>query len=111
MSNGLQSSKDTFISRISPKEQQNNKMAHPKDVSDTQWKQQLTPLQYEVLRLKGTEPAGSGEYDKLFASGTYVCAGCKAPLYASDQKFDSGCGWPAFYDVLPGAIKVINWLM
>uniref|UniRef100_K3X944 Peptide-methionine (R)-S-oxide reductase n=1 Tax=Globisporangium ultimum (strain ATCC 200006 / CBS 805.95 / DAOM BR144) TaxID=431595 RepID=K3X944_GLOUD len=74
--------------------------------SETEWKAQLTPLQYQVLRLKGTEPAGSGEYDAHFAaSGTYVCSGCHAPLYTADKKFDSGCGWPAFYDVLPHAIK------
>lgn len=79
---------------------------HPGGISDAQWQQRLTPLQYEVLRLKGTEPAGSGEYDRHFEAGTYMCTGCKSPLYKSDTKFDSGCGWPAFYDVLPGAVKV-----
>lgn len=75
-------------------------------MSEADWQQQLTPLQYEVLRLKGTEPQGTGEYNAKFDEGTYVCAGCKAPLYTSTTKFDSGCGWPAFYQAIPGAIKV-----
>lgn len=80
-------------------------MAQQGNLSDAEWKARLTSVQYEVLRLKGTEPAGTGEYDKHFDAGTYVCSGCRTPLYTSDTKFDSGCGWPAFYDVIPNAIK------
>lgn len=81
-------------------------MADFKNLSEDEWKQQLTPVQFQILRLKGTERAGTGKYNKTYDDGVYVCAGCKTPLYTSTTKFDSGCGWPAFYDAIPGAIKV-----
>ncbi|KAL4173669.1 Peptide methionine sulfoxide reductase B5 [Phytophthora ramorum] len=77
------------------------------NLSDAEWKQRLTPMQFQVLRLKGTERAGTGEYNKHQEQGVYVCAGCKTPVYTSTTKFDSGCGWPAFYDAIPGAIKAV----
>jgi hypothetical protein len=58
-------------------------------------------VQFRVLRLKGTEPPGTGEYEHNKATGVYACAACNAPLYKSNTKFDSGCGWPAFYDGEP----------
>ena len=64
--------------------------------SDDQWRRELTPEQYDVLRRKGTEPAFTGEYDHVFEPGVYRCAGCGAELFASETKYDSGCGWPAF---------------
>jgi len=64
--------------------------------SDAEWRAELTPMQYAVLRQKATERPFTGEYDHSFEPGTYVCAGCGEPLFASDDKFDSGCGWPAF---------------
>lgn len=64
--------------------------------SDAEWRQELTPMQYAVLREKATERPFTGEYDHSFDPGTYVCAGCGQPLFESDSKFDSGCGWPAF---------------
>ena len=64
--------------------------------SDEQWRRELTPEQYDVLRRKGTEPAFTGEYDHVFEPGVYRCAGCGAELFASETKYDSGCGWPAF---------------
>jgi peptide-methionine (R)-S-oxide reductase len=64
--------------------------------SDEQWRRELTPEQYRVLREKGTEAPFSGEYDEFFEPGTYRCAGCGTQLFASDAKYDSGCGWPAF---------------
>lgn len=65
--------------------------------TDAQWREILTPEQYEVLREKGTEPAFSGKYNDHHAKGTYVCAGCATPLFHSDAKFDSGTGWPSFF--------------
>jgi peptide-methionine (R)-S-oxide reductase len=64
--------------------------------SDEQWRRELTPEQYHVLRLKGTEAPFENEYDHVFESGTYRCAGCGAELFDSGAKYDSGCGWPAF---------------
>ncbi|HVS29520.1 MAG TPA: peptide-methionine (R)-S-oxide reductase, partial [Solirubrobacteraceae bacterium] len=66
------------------------------DKTDEQWREQLTPEQYEVLRKQGTEPAFSGEYVHTKEDGTYRCAACGAPLFSSDTKFDSGTGWPSF---------------
>jgi peptide-methionine (R)-S-oxide reductase len=68
--------------------------------TEEEWKKELTPEQYHILREAGTERA-NGEVYKEFkhqGKGTYHCAGCKALLFSSDQKFDSGCGWPSFYD-------------
>ena len=64
---------------------------------EEQWRAELSPEQYRVLRQKGTERPFSGEYDHVFDEGTYHCAGCGAVLFESDAKYDSGCGWPAFY--------------
>ena len=66
-------------------------------LSDQEWRQRLTPGQYEVLRQKGTEPAFTGKYAHGKEHGTYVCAGCGAPLFDSATKFESGTGWPSFY--------------
>lgn len=69
-----------------------------------EWKKQLTPMQYYVLREHGTERAGSSPLDKTYAPGTYLCAGCEQALYSSDHKFDSGTGWPSFWAPLDNAI-------
>jgi peptide-methionine (R)-S-oxide reductase len=66
------------------------------DKTDSEWRAELDPEQYRVLRQKGTEAPFSGEYDHVFEPGTYRCAGCGAELFSSDAKYDSGCGWPAF---------------
>jgi peptide-methionine (R)-S-oxide reductase len=65
--------------------------------TDEEWRAELTDEQYRVLRQKSTEAPFSGEYDHTFEPGTYHCAGCGAVLFESDTKYDSGCGWPAFY--------------
>jgi peptide-methionine (R)-S-oxide reductase len=66
--------------------------------SEQEWAETLTPARYEVLRRKGTEPAFTGEYTYNKDSGMYACGGCGAPLFSSDTKFDSGSGWPSFYE-------------
>jgi peptide-methionine (R)-S-oxide reductase len=68
--------------------------------SEEEWKKELTPDQYKVLREKGTERPFTGEYDEFFEEGTYSCAACGNPLFDSDAKFNSGCGWPSYSEVL-----------
>ncbi|KAF2398612.1 methionine sulfoxide reductase B [Trichodelitschia bisporula] len=80
-------------------------MSFPVQKSDSEWQAQLSPAQFRILRQKGTEAPFSGEYDKHApSSGAYTCAGCDAPLYTAKHKFSSGCGWPAFFDAVPGAV-------
>lgn len=68
--------------------------------TEEEWKGLLSPEEYRVLRQKGTERAFSGEYYDHHDKGEYVCAGCGASLFDSEAKFDSGCGWPSFYESL-----------
>jgi len=73
-------------------------------LSEAEWRKQLTPTQYHVLREKGTEKPYTGEYLHTKDTGVYCCAACKAPLFASDTKFDV-CGWPSFFKpIVEGAI-------
>ena len=74
--------------------------------TSAEWKQQLTPEQYHVLREKGTERAGTGEYADNHEEGTYRCAGCGEELFDSATKFESGTGWPSFYaPISPEAVR------
>jgi peptide-methionine (R)-S-oxide reductase len=65
--------------------------------TEAEWRRELTPAQYQVLREKGTERAFTGEYDHSKQPGQYVCAGCGKALFRADEKFDSGSGWPSFW--------------
>lgn len=76
---------------------------YPKNKPENQWKEELDDLQYHVLRNKGTERPFTGEYDKHYEEGTYSCAGCGHELFQSEQKYNSGCGWPAFWGELESA--------
>lgn len=68
--------------------------------SEEQWRIELDPETYRVLREKGTERAFTGKFYKNKEAGTYVCRGCGSPLFTSDTKYDSGSGWPSFYDAI-----------
>jgi peptide-methionine (R)-S-oxide reductase len=72
------------------------------DKTEEEWRAALTPEQFEVLRRRGTEPAFSGELNANKESGVYHCAGCGAELFRSDTKFDSGTGWPSFWQPADG---------
>jgi len=73
-------------------------------LTDAQWRQRLTPAQYNVLREEGTERPGSSPLNAEKRKGTFHCAGCDLALFASSTKYESGTGWPSFFDTLPGAI-------
>ena len=73
--------------------------------TDAQWRAMLTPQQFKVMRQEGTERAGSSPLDANYAEGSYHCRGCDLPLYASDAKYDSGTGWPSFWQALPDAVR------
>ncbi|MEL6166291.1 MAG: peptide-methionine (R)-S-oxide reductase MsrB [Cyanobacteria bacterium J06628_3] len=73
--------------------------------SEEEWKQELTPEQFRVLRKHGTEPAGTSPLDKNYNKGIYVCAACGHPLFTSETKFNSGTGWPSFYASMDDAIE------
>jgi peptide-methionine (R)-S-oxide reductase len=70
--------------------------------TEEEWRASLTPEQYRVARQKGTERPFTGEYHASKGRGTYLCAACGAELFTSDAKFDSGCGWPSFYEPKEG---------
>lgn len=82
-----------------------NKMSSPQD----EWKNKLTPEQYKICRLGGTESPFSGKYNKHYEKGSYVCVACGQELFSSTTKFDSGSGWPSFTDVVNSKnVKLID---
>lgn len=74
--------------------------------TDSEWEEELTPEQYHILREKGTELPFSGEYDDFYQQGGYSCTACNTTLFDSETKFDAHCGWPSFYDAIPGTVKL-----
>jgi peptide-methionine (R)-S-oxide reductase len=102
-----------FMSCSSNSQNENSTTNKPKSTmsekvekTEEEWKKVLSPQQYEVLRQKGTEAPFSGKYYLNKEKGVYVCAACGAELFRSDAKFDSGCGWPSFSDVVDSS-KVV----
>jgi peptide-methionine (R)-S-oxide reductase len=76
--------------------------------SKEEWKKIMTPLQYEVMVEKGTEPAFNNAYDKFTGKGAYHCAACDLPLFSSEAKYDSGTGWPSFFEpIAPGNVIAV----
>lgn len=73
--------------------------------SEQEWKAQLSPEEYRIIRKKGTEHPHTGKYNLHFEEGRYLCKACGSPLFESDNKFESGCGWPSFDDAIEGAIE------
>ena len=76
--------------------------------TEQEWKRSLTPEEYRILREKGTERAFTGEYDNHFIEGKYKCAGCGTKLFESNTKYNSGCGWPAFYEAIPESVEEVE---
>ena len=73
--------------------------------SDEEWREVLSDLEYKVLIKKGTEYPGTGEYNIFMKEGIYNCKGCDNPLFTSDQKFESNCGWPSFDNAIEGSVE------
>jgi peptide-methionine (R)-S-oxide reductase len=73
-------------------------------LSDEEWKRRLSPQAYQVLRKEGTEPSFSSPLNKEKRQGRFCCAGCRLPLFSSSAKYDSGTGWPSFWQTLPDAV-------
>lgn len=80
----------------------NDDQTFPYQLTDAEWRAKLSPEAYNVLRDHGTERSGSSSYDKNYDKGVYHCAGCDQAVYSSDHKFDSGTGWPSFYQPIDG---------
>ena len=80
----------------------------PIQKTEAQWKKELTPEQYEVIRKKGTEQPFTGKYVNTFEKGKYVCAACGNVLFHSDSKFHSDCGWPSFDKAIKGSVTYIT---
>jgi len=77
---------------------------YPFSLSEDEWRTRLSPPQYQVLRGHGTERAGTSPLDREKRAGTFLCAGCGQQLFASETKFNSGTGWPSFYQPLDNAV-------
>lgn len=73
--------------------------------TEAEWREVLSEKEYHILRERGTEPKFSGEYLDVKADGSFACAGCGAELFDSETKFDSGSGWPSFYDAIDGSVE------
>jgi len=92
-------------SLFSSSSSKSSNMSYPDQRTPDEWRAVLNKEQFRVIREKGTEAPFQGKYDKHYPSeGVYACAACDAPLYRATHKFKSGCGWPAYFDSIPGAV-------
>ena len=83
------------------------KNKYPVEKSKNAWKEQLSIEEYNILREKGTEPPFTGKFNDHHEKGTYLCKGCGSPLYESESKFDSHCGWPSYDQSIEGSLRMI----
>ena len=83
-------------------------MKYPLEKTEEQWKSELDPERYRILRQKDTELPNSGKYNLHFEKGTYCCGACSEPLFESDNKFDAHCGWPSFDESIKGKVSYIK---
>ena len=83
------------------------KNKYPVEKSKNAWKEQLSIEEYNILREKGTEPPFTGKFNDHHEKGTYLCKGCGSPLYQSESKFDSHCGWPSYDQSIEGSLRMI----
>jgi peptide-methionine (R)-S-oxide reductase len=83
-------------------------MKYPTEKTEEDWKKQLDPERYKILRQKGTEYPHTGKYNLLFDKGTYCCGGCGETLFRSESKFDGHCGWPSFDEAIPEKVSYIT---
>ncbi len=83
-------------------------MKYPLEKTEEQWKSELDPERYRILRQKGTELPHSGKYNLHFEKGTYCCGACGEPLFESTNKFDAHCGWPSFDESIKGKVSYVK---
>ena len=96
------SAQEPTMSKTAPADDTNTDWA---SLTEAQWRERLTEEEFRVLRKEGTERAGTSPLNDEKRTGTFVCAGCALPLFSSETKYESGTGWPSFYDTLPGAVE------
>ncbi|WP_310557532.1 peptide-methionine (R)-S-oxide reductase MsrB [Flavobacterium sp.] len=92
------------LNSCNSQEKKTDKQNFPLVKTEAEWKQKLTPYQYQVVREKGTEPSFSGKYYNHFEKGYYACVACEKPLFTSNAKFNSECGWPSFDQAIKGSV-------
>jgi len=97
-----------IISTSNSQEKKEKIMIKKIDKTEEQWKQELTPEQYYILRQKGTDRPSEGGFTSHFEKGTYHCAACNLQLFESNSKFESHCGWPSFDDAIDGTINYVR---
>lgn len=94
-----------FAKRASAVQHRASSDIEPISLSEEEWRERLTEEEFRVLREEGTEPAGSSPLNREERKGVFVCAGCHLELFPSEYKFESGTGWPSFYDVIDGHVE------